>query len=213
MTRKAYGPAQFARDFGVSRETLERLELYETLLRQWQKAVNLAAPSSLGHVWRRHFADSAQLLALAPPFRRWVDIGSGGGFPGLVIAILAANHEDREIGLVESNSRKCAFLAEVARRTGTKAIVHNDRIESAAAKIGAVDVVSARALAPLAGLLGLAHPYFAQNTVGLFLKGREWSNEIEAARENWSFQWKTTPSMTDSGGQIVEIRHLKPEQG
>ncbi len=203
-----YGREQFAREFAVSRETLDRLELYESLLLQWQKAVNLVAPSTLGDIWLRHFADSAQLIPLAPKAKTWADLGSGGGFPGMVIAILTANQEDRSVYLFESNGRKCAFLAEVARRTGVGTVIREGRIEASARELPSIDVVTARALAPMSQLLALAEPLIGAQTRGLFLKGREAGAEIEEAEKAWSFQWKTHASRTDSHGQIVEIEHL-----
>ncbi|MGC1586761.1 MAG: RsmG family class I SAM-dependent methyltransferase, partial [Rhodomicrobium sp.] len=117
--------AEFARAFSVSHETVEKLELYGRLLIQWQKAVNLVAPATIPQLWQRHFADSAQLLRLAPRAKIWVDLGSGGGFPALVIAIMLANQEECCVHLIESNARKCAFLSEAARQTGAPARVHN----------------------------------------------------------------------------------------
>lgn len=220
-------PSEFAAAFGVSRETTERLVIFADLLAKWQKTINLVAPGTLDVIWRRHFADSAQLLRLAPVgARNWADLGSGAGFPGLVLALLRAGSavpapeavsvatEFRAV-LVESDTRKCAFLAEVVRKTGlggriTVEIV-NDRIEKAAtrASLSAVDVVTARALAPLDRLLGLSRPYFTAQTVGLFLKGREVEAEIEEARRNWAFDLVVRPSRVDAKGRIVEIRGLK----
>lgn len=200
--------ADFARAFSVSHETVEKLELYERLLLQWQKAVNLVAPTTLPQVWQRHFADSAQLITLAPKAKIWVDLGSGGGFPGLPIAIMIANQKECCVHLVESNSRKCAFLSEAARRTGAPARVHNMRIAGAAAS-GAVpvaDVVTARALAPLDALFELALPFFGVASVGLFLKGREAGVEIADARKRWAFDLKVHPSISDVHGQILEIK-------
>jgi 16S rRNA (guanine527-N7)-methyltransferase len=204
------GPEDFARAFDVPRETTDRLALYADRLQNWQRAVNLVAPSTLDEVWHRHFADSAQLLALAPEAKIWLDLGSGGGFPGLVIAIMLANHENRIVHLVESNSRKCAFLADVARSTGTSVQIHQARIEDAArgGRIGRVDVVTSRALAPLARLLGLAHGFFAEETIGLFLKGRDASQEIEEARKHWQFEVETVSSRTGGDGAVVEVRTL-----
>ncbi len=138
------GPEDFAAAFSVPRETVEKLELYAALLAQWQRAVNLVSPSTLNDIWHRHFADSAQILAFAPDARNWIDLGSGGGFPGLVIAILVANHENHDVHLIESNSRKCAFLSDVARRTGTAVKVHEGRIEDIATRgqLGTADVVT-----------------------------------------------------------------------
>jgi 16S rRNA (guanine527-N7)-methyltransferase len=199
--------ADFARAFCVSHETLERLELFERLLLQWQKAVNLVAPATLPGIWQRHFADSAQLLALAPQAKIWVDLGSGGGFPALVIAIMLANQKECCVHLIESNARKCAFLSEAARRTGAAARVHDARIADLASSgaVPAADVVTARALAPLDALLGLALPFFGTASTGLFLKGREAGVEIADARKRWIFDLKIHQSLSDSQGRILEI--------
>jgi 16S rRNA (guanine527-N7)-methyltransferase len=199
--------ADFARTFSVSHETVEKLALYEQLLIQWQKAVNLVALATIPYIWQRHFADSAQLLALAPHAKTWVDLGSGGGFPGLAIAILIANQKECVVHLIESNSRKCAFLSEVARHTGAPVSVHNLRIADAASSgaVSAGDVVTARALAPLDALLELALPFFGNASAGLFLKGREAGVEIADARKRWTFDMKIHPSISDAQGQILEI--------
>lgn len=208
-------PAAFAKAFAVSHETMERLKLYEKLLIQWQKAVNLVAPNTLGEIWSRHFADSAQLFALAPHKKTWVDLGSGAGFPGLVIAILLANQPDSVVHLIESNSRKCAFLSEVARQTGAPARVHNARIADVARSgvVPLADVVTARALAPLDALLELALPFFGDASAGLFLKGREAASEIADARARWTFDVQFHPSRSDPGGQILEIRNPMLKRG
>jgi 16S rRNA (guanine527-N7)-methyltransferase len=199
--------ADFAREFSVSHETVRKLEIFEHLLKRWQKAVNLVAPATLPDIWQRHFADSAQLIALAPNAKTWVDLGSGGGFPGLAIAIMLANQKECCVHLIEGNSRKCAFLSEVARQTGTNACVHNARIEDVAASgaVPAADIVMARALAPLAALLDLALPFFGTASTALFLKGREAGTEIADARNRWTFDVKIHPSISDAEGQILEI--------
>jgi 16S rRNA (guanine527-N7)-methyltransferase len=257
--RQIATPADFAAAFDVSRETLERLATYEALLRQWQKAVNLVAPSTLDALWHRHFADSAQIVRLAPVgARSWVDLGSGAGFPGLVVAILLAGSpsprlrgeghgeavlpargegrqhtpeqasaphpsplpaEGRREGmatrvtLIESDSRKCAFLREVARKTGVAVDILSTRIELAAtqAKVKPPEVVSARALAPLDRLLGLAAPLFTPSTVGVFLKGRDAALEIETAAKAWTFAVEMVPSITEATGRVVVIRDLQPK--
>jgi 16S rRNA (guanine527-N7)-methyltransferase len=206
----------FAAEFSVSHETLGQLELYARLLGQWQKAVNLVAPNTLPDLWQRHMADSAQLLRYAPPDPRvWVDIGSGGGFPGLVVAILLANQKECSVHLVESNSRKCAFLAEVVRQTGVRAQVHNARIADAARSgmIPHASVVSARALAPLDALLELALPFMGDASAGLFLKGREAASEVVHARRRWVFELETHPSLTGPDSQVLIIRQPKLMQG
>jgi 16S rRNA (guanine527-N7)-methyltransferase len=206
------GPNEFREAFGVSRETTDRLELYARLLEQWQKTINLVAPSTLAHIWHRHFADSAQLVRLAPPdARTWIDLGSGAGFPGLVVAMLLAETNHCEVTLVESDTRKCAFLREVARQTGIAVDISNARIEtlSTQARIAAVDVISARALAPLDRLFELCESMFARCTQALFLKGREVDAELEAARRRWAFESCCVPSLTDTAGRIVRVRALR----
>lgn len=201
----------FARAFLVSRETLERLNLYESALKRWQPAVNLVAPATLPQIWRRHFADSAQLAALVPAqAQSLVDLGSGAGFPGLVLAILLGGKRLKRVVLVESDQRKAAFLREVARQTGTDVEVVSARIEAPGtrARIGTADVVCARALAALDALLELAFPLFGPNSIGLFLKGKDAAAEVEAARVRWQLDVALTPSMTDERGSIVAVRGL-----
>jgi 16S rRNA (guanine527-N7)-methyltransferase len=210
--------AGFASAFGVSRETTDKFETYAALLKQWQKAVQLVAPSTLDAVWSRHFADSAQLMRFAPPrVSRWADLGSGAGFPGLVIALLAHDpaflRPGLRVTLVESDSRKAAFLREVARQTGAAPVdILGTRIElpSTRDKVGTVEVISARALAPLTDLFRLALPFWQPATLGLFLKGRDAENEVEAARSFWSFKLELKPSMTDPAARIVCVRNLSP---
>jgi 16S rRNA (guanine527-N7)-methyltransferase len=203
--------ASFASYFSVSRETLGRLETYAALLKQWQPTINLVAPSTLESLWERHFADSAQLLALAPPkAMTWLDLGSGAGFPGLVLALMLAGREGAKVTLIESDQRKAAFLAEVARQTGAPVDILRQRIEKVAtqAKVGPYDVVTARALAPLRRLLELALPYFSPATTGLFPKGREAEAEIEAARKEFAFDVSLHPSLTDEAGRILVVTAL-----
>lgn len=208
-------PQEFVSAFGVSRETGDRLQGYVDLLLKWQQTINLVAPSTLSEVWHRHIADSAQLLPFAgSPQGTWVDLGSGAGFPGMVLAILrAALGTGRQV-LVESDARKCAFLAEVVRKTGIPhglvVEILNERIENATtqAKVGIADVVTARALAPLGRLLELAHPLFQPHTIGLFLKGRDFEREIAEATATWSFDLACTPSRTDAEGRVIRVRNL-----
>lgn len=215
------GPEGFGAAFGVSRETLERLEAYAGLLVRWQKTINLVAPSTLPDLWHRHFADSAQLLALAPSARNWVDLGSGAGFPGLVLAILLAERGGARVVLAESDTRKCAFLAEVVRGTGlggsitveiAKQRIETLSIQGSLATQGTfagAEVVTARALAPLSRLFVLAQPLMGPTSVALFLKGRDAETEIGDARRNWQFDCRLNASRTDSSGQIVEVRGLE----
>lgn len=204
--------AAFQRAFAVSRETVERLELYHSLLLTWQKTINLVAPSTLDDVWHRHFADSAQLLALYPQGAKIsYDFGSGGGFPGLVLAILLAEKGETRVTLIESDTRKAAFLGEVARKTGVAVEIRPERIEKVAtqAKSQAIDVVTARALAPLPRLLDYVAPLFSPTTVALFLKGRDVDGEVEAARGKWAFDLDFRESLTDGEGRVAIVRNLR----
>jgi 16S rRNA (guanine527-N7)-methyltransferase len=211
------GPAEFGRVFAVSRETAERLEIYEALLQRWQSAVNLVAPSTLMQVWHRHFADSAQLAASFPaqqPGRsiRHADLGSGGGFPGLVLAIMFAERGDVATMLIESDQRKSAFLREVARQTGIAVEIVTKRIEIPETRVMVkkVDVVTARALAPLDRLFDLSAPFCSASTTCLFLKGRGVEQELADAGRNWRFHHRLAPSITQAGAYVVEVRHLLP---
>ena len=208
------GPEAFAEAFKVPRETILALSRYADLLAHWQRSTNLVAPSTLPQLWSRHLADSAQLLDLAPDARLWLDLGSGGGFPGLVIALLRAHRPDFEMHLVESNQKKCAFLAEVARTTKTPVDIHAMRIEEFAENAQSLrpDVVSARALAPLPALLALAEPFFEEGTRGLFLKGRETKAEIDAAHGQWTFDLSLHRSLTANDARIVEVTNLRRRQ-
>jgi 16S rRNA (guanine527-N7)-methyltransferase len=205
------GPETFRSAFEVSRETVERLAIYERLLRQWQKAVNLVAPSTLSDVWHRHIADTAQVADLVPPSAKsLLDLGSGGGFPGLVLAIMLSERHSIRTVLVESDARKAAFLRDVARGTGTLVEILSTRIENEETqlRVGTVDVVTARALAPLSRLLTLAAPFFTAPTVGLFLKGRDVHGEITAARGVWQFDVELVPSRTDANGRVAVVRSI-----
>jgi 16S rRNA (guanine527-N7)-methyltransferase len=181
------------------------LTRYEALLRQWSPRINLVAKSTLDHVWTRHFADSAQLVALAPaPVRIWLDFGSGAGFPGLVAAILLRERaEPCRFVLVESDARKCAFLRRVAQELGLDVDVRTTRAE--ALDPFAADVISARALAPLSQLLALAEPFCRTQTVCLFPKGRTVESELTEARRHWHIDAELLVSVTDPDARIVRI--------
>lgn len=207
------GPDSFCRVFQVSRETLNRLETYAELVPRWQPAVNLVAPATLAELWHRHIADSAQLLRLVPvTSRTFADLGSGGGFPGLVLAMLLTGERQppERFVLVESDRRKSAFLREAARQCRIAVEIVSTRIESRETQqmIGQVDVVTARALAPLGRLFELAAPLFGPETTGLFPKGRGVADEIEAARVAFAFDVVLEPSMTESQGAIAVVRGL-----
>jgi 16S rRNA (guanine527-N7)-methyltransferase len=198
-------PDEFAAAVDVSRETLARLTTYVGLLEGWQNTVNLVGRGTLIDVWRRHILDSAQLYSLLPsPIGRVVDLGSGAGFPGLVLAIMGAEN----VELIEANTRKCAFLREVARATNTPVTINNDRIEGKSPRIAAV--VTARALAPLPRLLDYAKAYVGPETICLFLKGQRLHEELTEARKTWKMGVITIPSLSDSGGSVLCLRKLNP---
>ena len=193
----------------VSRETLDRLALLESELRRWQAIKNLVGPATLDHIWDRHIVDSLQLLDLAPEARTWLDLGSGAGFPGLVLAI-AGHERGLKVHLVESNSRKCAFLRHIARLTGAQATIHEARLETIIPGfIGKADVVSARALASLTKLLEWTEPLLKAGTIGLFPKGRDADIELTEAAKRWKFKADVLPSQTDSEARIIRITSIE----
>ena len=192
----------------VSRETWERLEQFVDLLLRWQRSTNLVASSTIPQTWTRHVADSLQLLALAPNARRWVDLGAGGGFPGIVIACALAGKAGVEVHLVESVQKKAAFLRAAVTELALPAIVHAQRIEDfASATPEQFDVVTARALAPLDRLIGYAIPLLKKGTVGLFPKGQDVEAELTQASKSWTIDADLVPSRTDPRSRIVRVRH------
>ncbi len=195
----------FAEAWDVSRETLDRLERYEALIAKWNPAINLVARSTLDNIWTRHFADSAAAFAIAGLDRgKWVDLGSGGGFPGMVAAILAQEKAPEiQVICIESDIRKCEFLRTVARTLGLDVGVLSRRIEETPPQ--AAQVVSARALAPLPRLLDLAHRHLAPGGHAIFLKGANWRDEVETALETWRFAVENHPSPTSPDSAILRI--------
>jgi len=189
----------------VSRETIERLKAYEALLRKWTQKINLVARSTLDDLWTRHFIDSAQIYSLAPhPVTHWADLGSGGGFPGLVIAIMAMEHQSpARVTLVESDSRKCTFLRTVIRETGAPAKVVNARIEETSPL--EADVISARALTDLNGLLEFSARHLRSGGTAIFPKGESWQKELAAAQRTWNFSHQLATSETETGPVILTI--------
>lgn len=191
----------------VSRETEERLALLVAELRRWQLAKNLVSNATLSDVWTRHIADSLQLFALAPDAETWLDLGSGGGFPGLVIGICLAERSHGHIHLVESNARKCAFLRHAARLTHAPVTVHNARIEDVIDYFsGKIDVVCARALAPLPLLLDWCKELLRTGALGLFPKGQHLDAELTDASKYWKIQASAVSSVTDAAARILMVR-------
>jgi 16S rRNA (guanine527-N7)-methyltransferase len=194
----------------VSRETADRLDRYVALLLQWQAKTNLVAPSTLPQLWTRHVSDSLQLLALAPAAKIWADLGSGGGFPGVVLACALAEIPGAMIHLVERNAKKGAFLREALRITGVPGTIHladiGDNVDSA---LGKVDCVTARALAPLHQLIGFAEPLVRQGAKALFMKGQDVDVELTEATKYWNVTPKLHSSRTGGHGWIVELDHIE----
>ena len=198
----------------VSRETLDRLDRYVALLLDWQRRVNLIAPSTEPALWTRHIADSLQLLALAPGTGVWADLGSGAGLPGLPIACALAETRGARVHLVESSTKKAAFLREAVEATGAPAVVHAMRIaDFAKAPPGDVEVVTARAVAPLSKLLAEAYPLLKSGAVGLFPKGQGVDAELTEAAKYWRVQATLVPSRTDSNARVVVVRGAEPIAG
>ncbi|MEP4770084.1 MAG: 16S rRNA (guanine(527)-N(7))-methyltransferase RsmG [Roseibium sp.] len=183
----------------VSRETLERLQIYVDLVLKWQPAQNLIASSTIPDIWTRHVADSLQTLWSYPEARIWVDIGSGAGFPGVVTAILMADDPDGHVHMIESNQRKAAFLRTALRETGSRGTVHPGRIESVAKEWthGPVDAISARALASLELLFRLSEPFTQQGARAVFHKGQDFQRELDEAADSWVFDLVEKESLVD----------------
>ncbi len=193
----------------VSRETADRLDRFVALLLEWQSHTNLVASSTLPHLWTRHIADSLQLLDLAPQARAWVDVGSGAGFPGLILACALAG-TGATVHLVESNGKKAAFLRAAQRLTEAPAIVHEERMEEFARQFaGPAEIVTARAVSPLTHLLHVCYPLLGKTgTTGLFPKGQKAELELKEALKSWNMHATLVPSRTDSTGRILVVRDL-----
>lgn len=200
--------SDFSAKFDVSRETIEKLEIYADLLRKWTPSINLVSKTTISTLWKRHFADSAQILAVTNiKSGRWLDIGAGGGFPGLVLAIICQEKRPGiQFSLVESDIRKSVFLRTVARELQIQTKIINERVEQLD-PMGA-DVVSARALAPLPKLLGFAERHLNPNGRAIFQKGEKYQQEIEDALEVWSFTTQKYPSITDSNAAILSLGEI-----
>jgi 16S rRNA (guanine527-N7)-methyltransferase len=191
----------------VSRETEERLTAFVDLLDRWRRKINLIADSTFPSVWTRHIADSAQLLALAPDAKRWVDMGSGAGFPGLVIAIQLADVPGAMVHCIESDGRKAAFLREAARATGAAASIHPTRVEAIAPEaLGPVDAVTARAFAPLPLTLKLARPWMERGAIAVFPRGESAKEQIATLPEATAHAIETLPSVVNPKAAILRIR-------
>lgn len=197
-------------ELNVSRETLDRLERFASLFIKWSSTINLIANSTKADLWQRHIADSLQIYDILPGPKQWVDLGSGGGFPGIITAIRLAEIGDGWVHLVESNHKKAGFLRQALLETGGRGTVHVCRIEEAAEKIENADVISARALAELDLLLEFAAPWAQRNTKLrlLFHKGRDYEAELAKARGRWSFDMVIHRSAIEADSVILELSDI-----
>jgi len=194
----------------VSRETEGRLDRFVDLLLEWQTKTNLVAASTLPHLWTRHVSDSLQLLALAPNAKTWVDLGSGGGFPGVVLACALAEEANTSVHLIERNAKKAAFLREALRVTKAPGVVHLADIGETGDRItGRVDCITARALAPLNVLLGFAEPFAKKGAKALFLKGQDVEAELTEATKYWKIEPRLHSSRTGGQGWIIELDEIE----
>ncbi len=197
---------EFQRQTDVSRETFEQFRIYERLLRHWQRAINLVARGTLDDLWHRHFLDSAQIVrALPDTATSLLDIGSGAGFPGLVLAMLGVE----DVHLVESDQRKCQFLRTAVRETAVDVTIHNVRVETLPAQ--PFDAVTARACAPLTSLLGFSRPFLHSGSVSVFPKGARVQEELTAAEARWIMRYTIIPSITNRSGTLVRLEGVPDE--
>jgi 16S rRNA (guanine527-N7)-methyltransferase len=198
-------PAAFQAATGCSDAQLADMEAYLALLSEWNEMMNLVGPSALAEFWPRHAFDSAQLLGLAPNARVWADLGAGAGFPGLVLAILLKGTPGAKVHLVESMAKRCRFLGEVVQKLGLPAEIHNARAEDLGIR---VDIVTARACAPLPRLLGYAEPYLKKGATGVFLKGQDVVSELTEATKYWKLEAELSASSSHPDGRILQVKGL-----
>jgi 16S rRNA (guanine527-N7)-methyltransferase len=196
----------FAALTGATPKQVAMLERYRALLAEWNEKMNLVGPATLEVFWSRHAWDSAQILPLAPDALRWADLGTGAGLPGVVLAILGKGRTGFHVELVDSLAKRCRFLQAVVDELDLPATVRNARAEALDL---AVDVVTARACAPLVRLLGYAEPYLRRGATGLFLKGQDVASEMEEATRYWEFDADILPSRSDPRGRVVQVRRLR----
>ncbi len=204
---EGFGPETFAQRTGAAGSEMSDLNSFRAILEDWSERMNLVGPSARTDFWRRHAYDSAQLLDVAPmTAKTWADLGAGAGFPGVVLAIMLKAIPGAHVHLVDSQTKRCRFLSEVVAALKLPATVHNARAETL--KLTGIEMVTARACAPLPRLLGYAHPLMKAGARGLFLKGRGVEAEIAEARETWRFDATLTPSRSDPSGMLLGIERL-----
>jgi 16S rRNA (guanine527-N7)-methyltransferase len=190
---------------GVSDSQLTDLKRFETMLAEWNEVMNLVGPATIATYWTRHVLDSWQLLPMEPDAKTWADLGAGAGLPGVVLAILLKDTPGAKVHLVESMTKRCRFLSEVTTALDLPAQVHNARAEELDLK---VEIVTARACAPMTKLLGFSEPYLKRGATGLFLKGQDVAAELSEAAASWKFESELRPSQSDPRGRIVQVKRL-----
>ena len=201
-----FGAEAFAAATGADPVQMRDLEVFRGLLGDWSERMNLVGPSAMAEFWGRHAFDSAQLLALAPKALTWADLGAGAGFPGLVLAILLKGRPGAAVHLVESMAKRCRFLQAVVDELALPAQVHNARAESLSLT---VDIVTARACAPMPRLMEFAWPYLRKGATALFLKGQDVDAEMAEATTSWDFQAQLLPSRSNASGRIVQVSKVR----
>ena len=201
-----FGAEAFAAATGADPVQMRDLEAFRLLLGEWNERMNLVGPSAMAEFWGRHAYDSAQLLALAPGALTWADLGAGAGFPGLVLAILLKGRPGAAVHLVESMAKRCRFLQAVVDELALPARVHNARAESLSLT---VDIVTARACAPMPRLMEFAWPYLRKGATALFLKGQDVDAEMAEATTSWDFQAQLLPSRSNASGRIVQVSKVR----
>jgi 16S rRNA (guanine527-N7)-methyltransferase len=201
-----FDASAFQAETGATEAQMADLEAYRTLLGDWNQRLNLVGPSAMASFWLRHAYDSAQLLDIAPEAKVWADLGAGAGLPGVILAILLKGVAGAHVHLVESLAKRCRFLEEVVSALQLPATVHRSRAESV--RLTGIDVVTARACAPMGRLLQYAQPTLRGGVRGLFLKGRDAQAEIAEARRIWRFEVELIPSKSDPSGRVVSVRRL-----
>lgn len=199
--------------WGVSRETIDRLDIYGAQLAKWQQSINLVGPETLVELWPRHIIDSLQLLPLLEGKGRIVDLGSGAGLPGMVLAIALAENQCADVRLVESNAKKAAFLRHISMLTEAKAQVMNQRLEQAIPALSSTQVITARALAPLTQLLKWCEPLLKSGAMALFHKGRDLQIELDHASRYWDIDYSIIPSVVTEQSFIVQITTIRARNG
>jgi 16S rRNA (guanine527-N7)-methyltransferase len=190
---------------GVSDSQLADLKRFQEMLAEWNAVMNLVGPATIATYWNRHVLDSWQLMPMAPEAKTWADLGAGAGLPGVVLAILLKDTPGAKVHLVESMAKRCRFLSEVSSALALPAQVHNARAEELDLK---VEIVTARACAPMTKLLGFSEPYLKRGAIGLFLKGQDVAAELSEAEASWKFESELRPSQSDPRGRIVQVKRL-----